>query len=106
VYTQVCVPFETGDLFCFYSDGVTEARNPAGELFGFDRLADAIRNNRQLDPEELVARIRQVVIAFSNSETFTDDLTCVVVRVEPISEAGARQEAGDENSHSSAALSE
>ena len=30
---------ETGDRLAFLSDGVVEARNPAGELFGFERTA-------------------------------------------------------------------
>jgi len=32
IFNQISVPFESGDLLLFYSDGVTEARNFAGEL--------------------------------------------------------------------------
>ena len=35
-----------------------------------------------LEPEALIDRIRQAAVAFSNSETFGDDLTCVAVRIE------------------------
>jgi sigma-B regulation protein RsbU (phosphoserine phosphatase) len=83
VYAQVVAPFEEGDLFCFYSDGVTEARNQAGELFGFDRLAAAVRSAADLPPAALVEYLRQTVVDFSHAETFPDDLTCVVVRIEP-----------------------
>lgn len=103
VYTQVCAPFATGDHFCFYSDGITEARNQAGELFGFDRLIEAIRANRNLSPDELVTKIREVVVAFSNSETFPDDLTCVIVRIEPVSQADVPAKDTSDNSDCSEA---
>ena len=38
-YTQSELQLREGDWLTFVSDGVVEARNPAGELFGFDRAA-------------------------------------------------------------------
>ena len=93
VYKQVTASFAAGDLFCFYSDGVTEARSEAGELFGFDRLAETVRNNGHLAPAELVERVRRTVVEFSNAETFPDDLTCVAVRIDALREPGAAPEA-------------
>jgi len=81
VYRQVVVPYESGDLFTFYSDGVTEARNAAGELFGEDRLIALVQTNGHLQPQALVGEVRRAVIAFSGSEKFPDDLTCVAVRI-------------------------
>ena len=83
-YIQSSVTFDPGDIFIFYSDGLTEARNPAGELFGEDRLADCVRTNYELGPELLIDRIRAAVVAFSGSETFADDLTCIVVKIQPL----------------------
>jgi len=37
-----------------YSDGVTEMRNSAGELFGEDRLKQCVEGNRALEPADLV----------------------------------------------------
>jgi sigma-B regulation protein RsbU (phosphoserine phosphatase) len=81
-YQQVSVPLDQGDVFFFYSDGVTEAKNEAGEFFGTDRLVKLIETNGQLEPEELIDAVRQAVVAFSRCETFTDDLTCVAVKLE------------------------
>jgi sigma-B regulation protein RsbU (phosphoserine phosphatase) len=83
VYTQVTVPFSPGDMFCFYSDGVTEARNGEGELFGYDRLAATVRENGHLSPEGIVETVRQAVMRFSGGTEFPDDLTCVAVRIRP-----------------------
>jgi PAS domain S-box-containing protein len=82
IYDQLPVPFEPADVLLFYSDGVTEARNAVGELFGVERLAECVRINRDLAPEALVEAIRQAVCTFAESDQLTDDLTCVAIKVE------------------------
>jgi sigma-B regulation protein RsbU (phosphoserine phosphatase) len=82
IYEPIAHPFEPGDVFLFYSDGITEARNSAGEFYGVSRLTECVRIHNRLDAWELIKRIRMSVVAFSNSETFADDLTCVVVKIE------------------------
>ena len=81
IFDQLAVAFEPGDLFVFYSDGITEMRNLAGELFGADRLAECVRINRALEPETLVEAIRNAAVAFAQSDRLNDDLTCVAVRI-------------------------
>lgn len=82
IYRQVSVPFELGDLFVFYSDGVIEIENEAGDFFDEDCFVDLVKLNSELDPEELIDKIRMAVVAFSQSETFADDLTCVAVKID------------------------
>ena len=82
IYDQIAVAIHPGDVLLFYSDGLTEARNSTGELFGVDRLAECVRRHGRLEPQALIDEIRQAAVAFSNSETFGDDLTCVAVRIE------------------------
>jgi sigma-B regulation protein RsbU (phosphoserine phosphatase) len=83
IYSQLTVAFDPGDIFLFYSDGLTEARNQEGEFFGEDRLAGCVCAYQELEPELLIDRIRAEVVAFSGSETFADDLTCIVVKIRP-----------------------
>jgi PAS domain S-box-containing protein len=92
IFDQLAVPFELGDLFVFYSDGITDLKNRAGEMFGVDRLTDCIRMNRQLEPEALVHAIRSAAVTFAGSDRPSDDLTCVVVRVAVITPALSRSE--------------
>jgi sigma-B regulation protein RsbU (phosphoserine phosphatase) len=80
-YRQVVFPLEAGDMVVFYSDGVTEARNTAGAFFGVDRLMEIIHAQHHLEPELLIDVICQGVRAFTGTETWADDLTCVVVRL-------------------------
>jgi PAS domain S-box-containing protein len=86
IFDQLTVPFEAGDLFVFYSDGITDVRNAAGELFGARRLADCIQMNHELEPDALVDAIRRATMDFAASDRLSDDLTCVAVRVSAVQE--------------------
>ncbi len=81
LYEQVSVPIGVGDLFCFYSDGVTETRNEPGELYGEQRLADLIQSNHHLEPDELMVKVQDAVVEFGVDEKFADDLTCVIIKI-------------------------
>ncbi len=75
-------PYLPGDTFLFYSDGVTENRFlPDGELFGADRLAECRQNWSSLGPANLVEQIRKEGVRFSGSQRFSDDFTCIAVRI-------------------------
>jgi len=80
-YRQIKTSFEKGDLIVFYSDGVTEAISPHGELFGIERLCSLIEQNHTKHPNELVDLIRQQVSHFSQKEIFDDDLTLLIFRI-------------------------
>lgn len=82
IYDQISVPFEPGDLLLFFSDGITEARNPAGQLFGEKLLEECVTSNAALEPAALVEAVRKTVFTFSGSNNLNDDLTTVAVRVE------------------------
>ncbi|MBV8774011.1 MAG: anti-sigma factor antagonist [Deltaproteobacteria bacterium] len=82
VYGQISRPFEAGDVFFFYSDGLTEAQNKVGEYFGTDRLAELIATSAELEPEALLQRVHTAAVEFTHTQTFADDLTCVAVRIE------------------------
>ena len=81
IYDQIAIPFETGDVFVFFSDGITEAPNASGERFGAERLMECIRVNRSLATAALVNAIRTGVVAFTESDQLSDDLTCVAVEI-------------------------
>jgi PAS domain S-box-containing protein len=92
IFDQLTIPFEVGDLLLFYSDGITDMRNAAGEVFGPDRLSECVRLNRELEPQALVEAIRDAAVAFAESDRLSDDLTCVAVRISAAQEPLARSE--------------
>jgi anti-sigma regulatory factor (Ser/Thr protein kinase) len=75
------VPFARGDLFFFYSDGLTEARSPEGEFFGEQRIMDIIVRNADESADELARMIFYAVSAFVGSQVFSDDMTCVLAAI-------------------------
>jgi sigma-B regulation protein RsbU (phosphoserine phosphatase) len=75
------MPFNAKDLFFFYSDGITEARNPMGELFGAQRLQRLIAEHVAWDPQAIVQAVHASVMAFAEHSPMHDDVTCVAVRV-------------------------
>ena len=46
-YKEGRIKFSSGDMAIFYTDGVTEAMNRQGEMYGVKRLIDVIRGNRK-----------------------------------------------------------
>jgi sigma-B regulation protein RsbU (phosphoserine phosphatase) len=84
VYRQCSVPFESGDVFLFYSDGLTEARHPTGEYFGVERLARRAESYARFSPRELVKKVQHEIRRFTGTEVLADDLTCVAVKIADI----------------------
>lgn len=73
-----------GDYLILHSDGFYEAANAEEELFGFDRMIAVLLQGcaEGLSPEELISRLIGEVKAFTGEAAQSDDITCVVVRVE------------------------
>jgi len=81
-YEQVSVPFDPGDVFLFYSDGITEARAVDGEFYGVESLAQTLRQSHGKGAQGLAETIRSEAVAFAGERGIEDDLTCIVVKVE------------------------
>ncbi|MGB2988313.1 MAG: SpoIIE family protein phosphatase [Phycisphaerae bacterium] len=67
-------------FFC-YTDGVTEAMNSDGNVFGLDRLRQALTEHCELGPQPLVKRVRKNVARFTAGAKQSDDITLLAVRV-------------------------
>ncbi len=80
-YQQGSVALGTGDTLVLFTDGITEARNTAGEEFGEQRIISAVRGGAGLAAGELVNRILSAVESFTAGASQHDDITAVVIRV-------------------------
>lgn len=67
-----------GDTMLLCTDGVVEARNAQGELFGHERLSAEFLRLSPLPVRDIVEQLMQSVRAFMHEQT--DDMTLVVVR--------------------------
>jgi phosphoserine phosphatase RsbU/P len=69
---------EAGDVLVLYTDGVTDAANPAFQRFGRDRLKLLAHAYRHQRAEELVETIAEAVSDFAGDAAQADDITIVV----------------------------
>ncbi len=80
IYEHETLPLQSGDLLVAFTDGVTEALNPAGEEFGEERLKQVVLDNADLSAEELSQLIVERVRQWCQGVPQHDDLTLVVVK--------------------------
>jgi sigma-B regulation protein RsbU (phosphoserine phosphatase) len=78
-YQQKTVTSGPGDAFVFYTDGVTEAMNEAGEEFGLDRLREVFLASPPQDSEKTNRDIIDAVHAFAGNAPQSDDITCLTL---------------------------
>ncbi len=79
-YSETEVPLQAGESILLYTDGITEAANASGELYGESRLLNLVRANRTLSSAELVRLIKDSVVCFQEEEPQSDDITLVALR--------------------------
>jgi sigma-B regulation protein RsbU (phosphoserine phosphatase) len=80
-FETVDVTFEPGDVFVFYTDGITEAEEPGGADFGRERLAATVRAVAAQPAGAIVSAVHDAVDSFRGSGPDGDDATVIAVRV-------------------------
>jgi sigma-B regulation protein RsbU (phosphoserine phosphatase) len=79
-FAEATAQLDPGDVLIFYTDGVIEAFNGAGELFGFERLRQLLHETALRRPRSLTRQIVRAVRAFTGNTPQSDDITLVVLR--------------------------
>ncbi len=78
-FTSSSLRLDAGDLLVVYSDGLTEAENPSGQMFGENRLRDLILEFGGEGAEQLQVRIKAALADFTQGHPQTDDVTWMLV---------------------------
>lgn len=78
-YTEQTITLEKGTMMMLYTDGVIEAANGKGELYGIGRMRNYLEQHAKDSCEEVVSGIRSEVMAFMDSEA-QDDCTGLAFR--------------------------
>ncbi len=71
-----------GDVLTFYTDGITESQNHSGELFGVERLYEALYAYRGAPPEEIIEGVLKRVHEFSAHKKLQDDVSLVILKID------------------------
>ncbi|HXV77027.1 MAG TPA: SpoIIE family protein phosphatase [Candidatus Polarisedimenticolaceae bacterium] len=78
-YRRRRIALRPGDLFCIFTDGLSETRDAAGEEFGCTRLERLLTaHSAESDAERVTSAIRDELDAFAGARTREDDLTWIV----------------------------
>ncbi|WIG98067.1 SpoIIE family protein phosphatase [Myxococcus sp. SDU36] len=82
-FTSRQAQLRPGDVVVWYTDGLTEARDGAGKLYGTQRLAAAVQAHAHLSAEALRDAVLADARAFSAGQPQRDDITVVVAEFSP-----------------------
>ena len=80
-YQAYSVDCKIGDQFLIYTDGVTEAMDVDGALYGEEQLIKLARANYPLHPRELIECVRRDVARHSTGAIQSDDITILALEV-------------------------
>ncbi|MGC2194974.1 MAG: SpoIIE family protein phosphatase [Terriglobales bacterium] len=80
-YEEFTFRTKPGDMFVFFSDGILDASNKAGEMFGRSAVERVIASCPDQSPECVVASLFKAVEEHSAGESAFDDQTVVAIRV-------------------------
>lgn len=67
-------------MICMYTDGVLEIKNQSKEEYGICRLENFIKNNYQINQDELIENLKVELKEFSNKENYDDDILMVMLK--------------------------
>jgi sigma-B regulation protein RsbU (phosphoserine phosphatase) len=81
IYEELSVATQPGDAIVFVSDGILDAENAQGEMYGDDRLAGLVCANRDLPAQDIADAILADVTLFQGGHDRFDDETIIVLRV-------------------------
>jgi sigma-B regulation protein RsbU (phosphoserine phosphatase) len=78
--TECTIQLAPGDSLLLYTDGLTEAFSPDGDLFGETRLAEALSASQSVTSDGLIQSVEESLNEFIQSTPLGDDLTMLVIR--------------------------
>lgn len=80
-YTEVAIRVSDGDMLFFYTDGVVEAENEAGEPFGLERLERLLTERSSQGVDDVLERVDEAVRVFRGPVEPQDDATMMALRL-------------------------
>ena len=79
-YHNRAFELHAGDCVFVYTDGVPEAINTAEQVFGEERLTEALNQNPDAEPEKMIRHVHDAVDRFAGEAEQFDDITMMCIR--------------------------
>ncbi len=83
------LPLHAGDLYLFFTDGISEAMNRQDDCFGEARLGELAASHAHLTSDEVRERVLREIAAFVGDAPQHDDMTMILLKVEEVAAAVA-----------------
>src|SRR5216684_2101811 len=80
-YDEFTFKAKPGDMFVFFSDGILDARNKAGDMFGRTRVETIVAGCAEISADCVVKSLFKAVTEFAGGEEAFDDETVVAIKV-------------------------
>jgi phosphoserine phosphatase RsbU/P len=80
-FIEQTIELLTGDAIIFYTDGLVEASKPSGEMFGTNRIFEAIARLKQLPINEIIDCLYLEVRQFTGQDALQDDISIIIFKV-------------------------
>ncbi len=81
IFEERNIELVSGDVLLLYTDGLTEAFNSEGEMFGIENVCAHLGSVAHLSAREIIDSIFDAASAFTGSRTFQDDISLVVLKI-------------------------
>jgi sigma-B regulation protein RsbU (phosphoserine phosphatase) len=78
-YEPASLELNPGDILLAYSDGLTEAENPRGEMLGEDGVKEVIRTEGAAGAKQLEQKLLETIQNFTAGRSLTDDITIILM---------------------------
>jgi serine phosphatase RsbU (regulator of sigma subunit) len=84
ILEEETIPLRSGDLYLFFTDGITEAMDAGDDCFGEARLGKLVEEHGHLPADQLRERVLREISAFVGDAPQHDDMTMILLKVEDI----------------------
>ncbi|UCE47017.1 MAG: serine/threonine-protein phosphatase, partial [Phycisphaerales bacterium] len=74
------VTLQVGDIVLVGTDGIWEAADTSGRMYGKERLIDLIKMNKDESAKQIAACVVESVLEFCSEAPQTDDITLIVIK--------------------------
>jgi sigma-B regulation protein RsbU (phosphoserine phosphatase) len=79
---ELSIPVRVGDLFCFFTDGVSEAVDADGECFGELRVTAFLEAHAELSSARIKDGLLGEITAFVQGQPQHDDITMIILKID------------------------
>ena len=96
ILEEETIQLSAGDLYLFFTDGISEAMNVHDDCFGEHRLGELVENHSHLPSDQLRERMLREIASFVGDAPQHDDMTMILLKVDEVGREGQDGQEGEE----------